>query len=182
MEKGTRVRPAYLRHRCNSQRKIDEALAAGFDGVEIDLVWNQDGDIILSHNHILDDGPCLDDVDFRGCIVAVNIKEYGMGGQLSLHTAKDWFVFDVPGPELDIYCAAGHNVFGRISQWENQTLMPTIAGALLDDFTGCTAGQGALMLRTRLPVAMISNQLRGGVDSMWVMRACKYVICKEKPC
>lgn len=104
-----------------------------------------------------------------------------MGGQLSLHTAKDWFVFDVPGTELDIYCAAGHNVFGRISQWENQTLMPTIAGALLDDFTGCTAGQGALMLRTRLPVAMISNQLRGGVDSMWVMRACKYVICKEKP-
>lgn len=123
----------------------------------------------------------IEEIDFRGCIVAVNIKEYGLLNELHLNNAREHFFFDVPGPELDLYCAAGARVFGRFSQWENQTLMPQVEGALIDDFTGSSTGQGTLMLRTSLPVALISNQLRASKDAAWVVQAAKYVICKEKP-
>lgn len=180
MEKSTRVRPSYLRHRCNSQREIDEALSAGFDGVEIDLIKGPR----LCHEHG-GQGPLLEEIDFRGCVVAVNIKEYGLLPYVAtpgiLSTARDHFFFDVPGPELDLYCLRGARVFGRFSQWENQTLMPQVEGALIDDFTGSSTGQGTLMLRTSLPVALISNQLRASKDAAWVVQAAKYVICKEKP-
>lgn len=184
MEKGTRVRPAYLKHRCNSQREIDAALEAGFDGVEIDLVW-RDGAVVLCHEHG-GVGPALHDVDFRNCVVAVNVKEYGFanyfGEALHLKNAKDHFFFDVPGPELDLYCINGLRVFGRKSQWEDQTIMRSaVAGALLDDFTGTQGGQVKLVLGCSQPIALISNQLRSGEpDSPWVLGQVDYVICKEK--
>lgn len=150
----------------------------GFDGVEIDLVWCGEYRI-LSHEHGSDVGPALHDVDFRNCVVAVNIKEYGMAQELELPTARDWFVFDVPGPELDLYCMLGHRVFGRYSQMEDQCRLFVIAGALIDDFTGTADGQLALYLRkTGLPTAVISNQLRGGVDSVFVVKHATYVIRK----
>lgn len=140
----------------------------------------------MAHEHGARLGPNLEYIDFRNCIVAVNVKEYGFanffGESLRLKNSKDHFFFDVPGPELDLYCINGLRVFGRKSQWEDQTLMrDAVAGTLLDDFTGSSEGQGNLMLRTSLPVALISNQLRGGEDSPWVPERCQYVICKERP-
>lgn len=186
MEKGARVRPPYLlKHRCNSQAEIDAALAEGFAGVEVDLVWNSQGDIILSHSHAKDDGPALDAIDFHGCIVAVNIKEYGMSaclGEYFVHgSSRDWFVFDVPGPELDIYCMAGVRVFGRYSQWEDQCRMVAVPGTLIDDFTGTPEGQLKLYLSKVRPMALISNELRGGDDSVFVLRNVDYVIRKTLP-
>jgi len=184
MEKGTRVRPAYLKHRCNSQREIDAALEAGFDGVEVDLVW-RDGAVVLCHEHG-GVGPDLEYIDFRDCVVAVNIKEYGFadyfGEDSRLNNAKDHFFFDVPGPELDLYCMHDLRVFGRFSQWEDQTIMRSaVAGALLDDFTGTQGGQVKLVLGCSQPIALISNQLRSGEpDSPWVLGQVDYVICKEK--
>lgn len=186
MEKGTRVRPPYLlKHRCNSQTEIDAALEQGFDGVEIDLVWNSQGDIILSHSHAKDDGPALDTIDFHGCIVAVNIKEYGMSACLEEYFVhgypRDWFVFDVPGPELDIYCMAGVRVFGRYSQWEDQCLHASVTGSLIDTFSGGADEQFRLFTTRRGRTAIISNQLRGGRDSLFVLNRATYIICKKLP-
>ena len=178
MEKGTRSRPAYLRHRCNSQREIDAALAAGFDGVEIDLVWREK-EPCLRHSHG-GKGEFLSDVDFRNCIVAVNIKEYGMAKYLALPTAREWFAFDVPGPEIDLYLIEKVRVFGRFSQFEDQCRVKAIAGTLVDDFTATKEGQGALMIQARPPVALISNQLRFAEDSAWVREASSYIILKDK--
>lgn len=186
MEKSARTQPLNLKHRCNSQKEIDAALAEGFDGVEIDLVWCGEY-MILCHNHGGDVGPALHDVDFRNCVVAVNVKEYGMYPHLNLPTARDWFVFDVPGAELDLYCMAGVRVFGRYSMWEDQTVSGQCSGALLDDFTASVPGQTALFykfVRTpseSLPVALISNQLRGGRDSDFVASHAKYIIRKTLP-
>lgn len=118
-------------------------------------------------------------------MVAVNIKEYGFadyfGEDSRLNNAKDHFFFDVPGPELDLYCMNGLRVFGRKSQWETQCLQYPIEGVLIDDFTGTQAGQVKLMLGCNPPVALISNQLRDGEpDSPWVLGQVDYVICKEK--
>ncbi len=182
MEKSTRAQPLNLKHRCNSQAEIDAALAEGFDGVEIDLVWLEK-DPCLSHEHG-GRGEFLCLVDFRNCVVAVNVKEYGMYPHLKLPTARDWFVFDVPGAELDLYCAAGHRVFGRYSLWEDQTVSRQVAGVLLDDFTASVPGQTALFykfVRTpseHLPVALISNQLRGGRNSDFVVSHATYIIRK----
>lgn len=187
MEKSTRAQPLNLKHRCNSQAEIDAALVEGFDGVEVDVVWNLEEDIILSHNHALNDGPSLSDIDFRGLVVAVNVKEYGMYSCLELSNAKEWFVFDVPGAELDLYCAFENRVFGRYSLWEDQTVSRQVAGVLLDDFTASVPGQTALFynfVRTpseSLPVALISSQLRGGRDSDFVVSHARYIIRKTLP-
>lgn len=181
MEKGTGKRSPYqLKHRCNSQRQIDAALAEGFDGVEIDLVWCGEYPI-LAHEHGNEVGPALHDVDFHNCVVAVNVKEYGMSPHLKLPTARDWFVFDVPGPELDLYCAAGLRVFGRYSQWEDQCRMVVVPGTLIDDFTGTSEGQLKLYMSKVKPIAVISNQLRDGEDSKFVMQMADYIIRKTLP-
>lgn len=184
MEEGTGGKPPYfLKHRCNSQERIDSALEEGFDGVEIDLIWHG-GSLSLSHEHGSRIGPNLEYIDFYNCIVAVNVKEYGMSSCLSLPTAREWFVFDVPGPEIDVYCAAGHRVFGRFSIYEHQHCAQQAAGALLDDFTASVPGQTALfykydcMLNTSSKIALISNQLRGGRDSDFVVSRAAYIIKK----
>jgi len=182
MEKGTRSGPPYfLKHRCNSQAAIDAALSEGFDGVEIDLVWSSMGEVILSHSHALNDGPPLDSIDFHNCIVAVNVKEYGMSTVCEPSNAKDWFVFDVPGPELDLYCAAGIRIFGRFSQWENQCLHASVTGSLIDTFSGGADEQFRLFTTRRGRTAIISNQLRGGRDSLFVLNRATYIICKKLP-
>jgi hypothetical protein len=187
MEKSTGSRsPHFLKHRCNSQTAIDAALAEGFDGVEIDLVW-AGGVVVLGHEHG-GGGEVLNYINFYDAIVAVNVKEYGMSPHLSLTTAREWFVFDVPGPELDLYCASGARVFGRFSIYENQHCCGQAAGMLLDDFTGTVPGQTALFYKyDRLVVtppsdiALISNQLRGGRDSDFVTNRATYIIRKTLP-
>lgn len=179
MEKSTGGGPPYfLKHRCNSQAAIDAALSEGFDGVEIDLVWSSMGEVILSHSHALNDGPSLDSVDFHNCIVAVNIKEYGMASVCGPETAREWFAFDVPGPELDLYCACGVQVFGRKSQWETQCLQPPVKGTLIDDMTGKPDAQVKLLLGCEHPIALISNQLRGATDSPFAISQVDYIIRK----
>lgn len=155
---------------------IDDALAEGFDGVEIDLVWYED-DTILSHEHGSKVGRALRDVNFRECIVAVNVKEYGMAPYLQLPTARDWFAFDVPGPELELYRRAGVPVFGRWSQYERHSGTP---GILLDDFSRSKDGQVGVWYTAprHLPIALISNCLEGGEDAPAVVSAATYVIRK----
>lgn len=105
-----------------------------------------------------------------------------MADLLDVPTSVDWFVFDVPGPELDLYCAVGHRVFGRFSQWENQCINGQMSGALVDDFTGSFFGQFKLALQASLygDIALISNELRyGGENHPHVMsRLAKYIIRK----
>lgn len=180
MEKGTRPRPLILKHRCNSQEEIDAALAEGFDGVEIDLIWHG-GSLSLAHEHGYRFGPNLEYINFRNCVVAVNVKEYGMSDSLELPTAREWFVFDVPGPELDLYGMKGHRVFGRYSQFEDQCRLGVVTGVLIDDFTNTAEGQLALYFGKVQPIALISNQLRNGVDSAFVVEKSHYVIRKTLP-
>lgn len=100
---------------------------------------------------------------------------------LKLPTARDWFVFDVPGAELDLYCMAGVRVFGRYSQWEDQCRMVVMPGTLVDDFTGTSEGQLKLYMSKTKPIAVISNELRGGEDSLFVTKMADYVIRKTLP-
>lgn len=144
------------------------------------MIWHR-GSLSLAHEHGSRMGPNLEHIDFRNCVVAVNVKEYGMCQHLSLPTARDWFVFDVPGPELDLYCAAGVRVFGRYSQWEDQCRMVVIPGTLIDDFTGTSEGQLKLYMSRPRPIATISNELRGGVDSQFAIKNADYVIRKTLP-
>lgn len=112
-----------IKHRCNSLGAILEAHQLGYGGAELDLVW-ADGDLILNHEHggagqqlhwVLDRVP----EDF---VLAINVKEYGMADELqdilSHHT--DYFIFDVPGPELQSYHERGLRYYGRKSEYEVQ--------------------------------------------------------------
>jgi hypothetical protein len=165
-----------IRHRCNSLGAILEAEALGYGGAEIDLVW-EDGELVLSHEHggtgqlfhwALDHVP----EDF---VLALNVKEYGMAEELSsllVDRCSDYFVFDVPGPELLEYAHAGLRVFGRCSELEAQAAEQKI----VDSFY---SGIAFVLEQLESGDALISPTLRGLPE--WpaeVLSAATFVITK----
>lgn len=128
-----------LKHRCNSLGKILEAKRLGYQGAEFDLVW-EDGDLVLNHEHggtgqlfhvMLDEIP-------SDMVLAINVKEYGMADDLqdilTLRDPKSYFIFDVPGPEIEGYISRSLRYFGRISEYETQA---SIWGKIVDSFDSC---------------------------------------------
>lgn len=184
MAQGAGSRPMkLLKHRCNSQQEIDSALYNGFDGVEIDLVWN-DGSLVLSHEH----GGVGEDfftVDFHGYTVAINVKEYGMCNILcnvQNDTIGEQFLFDVPGPELHDYVSQGGRVFFRFSEYEYPTKVPAGCGVLVDSFENSSKFvEQCLDEHVGLETATIGASLRGAAERTPPTPP-TYLICKEKPC
>jgi len=148
-----------LKHRCNSLGEILEAQQLGYGGVEFDLVW-ESGDLVLSHD-LGGSGPLfywiLDRIpeDF---VMAINVKEYGMCARLTellVGKYSDYFVFDVPGPELEEYAKSGLRFYGRCSEYEWQL---SHHGKIVDSFKS----DPQFVLGELLPGdALISPTLRG---------------------
>jgi len=123
-----------LKHRCNSLGQILEAQQLGYDGVEVDLVWGGPG-LRLSHTHG-GVGPLLDgiiDAIPADMFLAINVKEYGMADELQrlFGLRSHYFIFDVPGPELEAYDARNLRYLGRFSEYEVQT---SEHGKIVDSF------------------------------------------------
>lgn len=150
-----------IKHRCNSFAAIQEAAQQGYGGAEIDLVW-YDGGLILSHEHG-GLGESFERILPRlppKFVLAINVKEYGMAPELKrlLTSCSQHFVFDVPGPELEIYRQHGIRHFGRFSEVEVQL---SCYGRVIDSFYSQEH-----FVRDHIGVgdALISRTLRGAPE------------------
>ena len=180
-----------LKHRCNSTIDVVAAMREEYHGVEIDLVW-RDGCLAMGHEpnkggELLTEAINCWSEDFGMTdqfVLALNVKEYGMERDLramSRHYLRDnCFIFDVPGPELEMY--KGLPVFGRYSEYEHQW---TNAGLLVDSFRGSVdfvlsaTNSICHVTGTTRPIALISRTLRGLPE--WppeILRLVEYVITK----
>ena len=154
-----------IKHRCNTISAALAALADGYSGVEFDLVWRE-GCVCVHHEHEGHDG-----ILFRNylsalppeTVLAINVKEYGFS-RILREMLEDWdyFVFDVPGPELEEYRKLEVRVFGRVSEYEVQLA----EGALIDSFNSDPAFVEEILeinigTDPSIPIALISPTLRG---------------------
>ena len=177
-----------LRHRCNSSAAVSRALLDGFDGAEFDVVWNtlrQGGNaLVVSHEHGSygeDLGEFLLNIN-SNVFLAINVKEYGMAPELQKHLKNrgNYFVFDVPGPELYEYEKYDLRVFGRFSEREIQKA----DDYLLDSFDSSNSFINEcydyiVELDGKQPAALISPTLRGLPQwSDELIRKFRYLITK----
>lgn len=166
-----------LLHRCNSPALVKTAEALKYDGIEFDVIGDSLRRPIVAHNHG-DSGiplPIFLTALPSWFSLAINVKEYGLGGVLRrvLETSpkRDYFIFDVPGPELEEY--AGLRVFGRVSEYEAQSGQP---GILLDSFS---SDPDFIAIHAASPCAAISPRLRGKDEySPEVLGLLDYLITK----
>ena len=161
--------PKIIKHRCNSKAEIIAARDEGYDGAEVDLVWDRTNvnSMIMQHNH----GGIGEPISFieildlpKHFTLALNVKEYGMAYELKqLVTCKwfncEYFIFDVPGAELEQYKNSGLTYFGRASE---QELQLSNHGVLLDlEYTDIKKVEEARSEFSDFPIALISETLRG---------------------
>jgi hypothetical protein len=127
-------------HRCNTVQQVLDACTK-YDGAEID-VRHVDGHLTLRHGPHDQTWDRLTQLlnalqDLRGKFTLfVNVKQFDLAEPLAaLFVGKDvnfdYFIFDVPGPELPKYEEMGLRVLGRFSECESQQ---TQFGYLIDAF------------------------------------------------
>lgn len=121
-----------IKHRCNDILQINSALKEGFTAVEVDLVWGvspRGSNLIhTGHDHGAPVATLSSILRYEyGSVLpffAFNVKEYGMAIQLKAileyYGVHEYFIFDVPGPELPEYRKSGLTYFGRLSYDETQ--------------------------------------------------------------
>ena len=115
--------------------------------------------------------------------MALNVKEYGMAPLIALVVRScptlEYFVFDVPGPELHEYAQRGVLVMQRRSEYEVPTI-PT--GVLVDSFLNSDVFIDSCVEQwCHKKTAVIGKSVRGEAERTPVPEP-TYLICKEKPC
>jgi hypothetical protein len=174
MEESLPVR--LLKHRCNNPVYMGEAFRESrYSGIEVDVVQSpEDYGLKLWHDHCPPSIAVGLDLALHLCpadkTIAINVKEYKLAGELHallmrygfLNTDR-YFIFDVPGPELEEYNELGLRVFGRISEYEEQYA----EGVVIDSFTqdlDFVRGEIDSAVHNMQDIALISPTLRGGPE------------------
>jgi len=164
----------FLRHRCNSLEDLREWLPL-YDGVECDVRLNDSSKATVEHHpgeHLypfdLADWLALADqiAVGRDVTYAINIKSNGLVPELrvALLDCDNYFLFDVPGEEIEEYRAAGLRVFARWSEYDyQQDFLGDLNGGVIDCFKGDYSMFPELLddLKFGTEIAAIGEDLRG---------------------
>jgi glycerophosphoryl diester phosphodiesterase len=151
----------------NSLEALVGAAEAGF-GIEFD-VRDARGEVVVAHDPVPGDSLPLEDLlwalpDSVGTL-AVNIKSDGIAPPVADAIAgREWFAFDMSGPQTLAYLAIGAPVFTRISDIEPQPLLADEASgfwidAMRDDWLTTDVLLALAMGGRRL--AIVSPELHG---------------------
>lgn len=179
-----------LKHRCNSLSDIMEAKKLGFDGIELDVVWRA-GLLWVNHDPRDLGGFPLYVALNTACIanklaVAINVKEYGMAQELAKlvgsYSTLEYFIFDVPGPELRAYHLENLRICYRLSEHESPGDVADHEGILIDSFNNSEQFINMMIPQVcDVFTAVIGASVRGAPERL-PMPLPTYLICKEKPC
>lgn len=179
-----------LKHRCNSLSDIMDAKKLGFDGIELDVVWRA-GLLWVNHDprdlggfplYLALNTACI----ANGLAVAINVKEYGMAQELAKlvgdYSTLEYFIFDIPGPELHAYHSENLRICYRISEYESPGDVADHEGILVDSFDNSERFVNMILHQVRdVFTAVIGASVRGAPERVPVPQP-TYLICKEKPC
>lgn len=188
----------YLRHRCNTTEDVLRWLPL-YAGAECDVRLNDDNEAVVEHHPGENGSPPLSlqgwlsvcsAVAGRPVTYAINTKSNGLVSRLQplLVGRTDYFLFDVPGEEIEEYLAAGLRVFGRASEYDYQQgfSRSDLPGYVIDCFTGDYGVYHSLLsdIERTTPIAVIGEDLRNrpplGDETLASLRAA-YLITKELP-
>lgn len=170
----------YLAHRglwqSPCQKNSKEALQSAFDlgfGVETDI-RDKDGYLVVSHDPPGTDPLMLDDILHyysSNCLdapLAINVKSDGLAASLSQvlaqHGMKNYFCFDMSGPEMLAYRRNQLHFFTRQSEIERQpVLLDDASGVWMDMFESdwIRPDDIADHLEKNRLVALVSPELHG---------------------
>ncbi len=124
----------------NSVKAFQEAISAGF-GIEIDIRDSM-SEIVIAHDLPIGGESLFSDVlkipSIHDICIAINIKSDGMGRKifdlLELYSIKNYFIFDMSGPESYKLSQMGLKIFSRWSCYEEPSFLSISQGVWVDCF------------------------------------------------